>query len=101
MGQTNTNSMISANQGNDAVSGSSFMSFNKEFDSRAASGTESQMKIEDFDLLKVVGRGNFGKVYLAQRKTNRKIYAIKSLKKDFIDQHNQTAQVKIERDIMQ
>ena len=42
------------------------------------------MTIEDFQLLKVVGRGSFGKVYLAKKKSNGVIYAVKTLKKDFI-----------------
>ena len=46
------------------------------------------MTIDDFNLLKVVGRGSFGKVYLAQRKSDMKTYAIKTLKKDFIIRNN-------------
>ena len=44
----------------------------------------TSISIDDFTLLKVVGRGSFGKVYLARKKDNRQIYAIKTLKKDFI-----------------
>lgn len=36
----------------------------------------------DFKILKVVGRGSFGKVYLVQKKDNDKLYAMKTLKKD-------------------
>ena len=59
------------------------------------------MKIDDFQLLKVVGRGSFGKVYLAKKKDTKKIYAVKTLKKDFIIRTNQVNNTKIERDIMQ
>ena len=65
-----------------------------------ASQQQEKMSVEDFQLLKVVGRGSFGKVYLAKKKTDGKIYAVKTLKKDFIIRTNQTNQVKIERDIM-
>ena len=56
--------------------------------------------IDDFQLLKVVGRGSFGKVYMAKKKDNGRIYAVKTLKKDFIIRTNQTNNTKIERDIM-
>lgn len=57
--------------------------------------------IDDFQLLKVVGRGSFGKVFMAKKKDNGRIYAVKTLKKDFIIRTNQTTNTKIERDIMQ
>ena len=62
---------------------------------------KSNLSIEDFQLIKVVGRGSFGKVYLAKKKDTGKIYAIKTLKKDFIIRTNQVNNTKIERDIMQ
>ena len=65
------------------------------------SSTTAALKIEDFQLIKVVGRGSFGKVYLAKKKDTGKIYAIKTLKKDFIIRTNQVNNTKIERDIMQ
>jgi serine/threonine protein kinase len=33
-------------------------------------------------LLKVIGRGTFGKVFLAEMKESKKLYAIKSIRKD-------------------
>ena len=42
------------------------------------------ISIDDFQLMKVIGRGSFGKVYMAKKKDNHQIYAIKTLKKDFI-----------------
>ena len=37
---------------------------------------------EDFKIIKVIGRGTFGKVFLVKLKTNGKIYAMKVLKKE-------------------
>jgi len=33
-------------------------------------------------MIVVLGRGTFGKVYLAELQTNKKLYAIKALRKD-------------------
>ena len=37
---------------------------------------------QDFKILKVIGRGSFGKVYLVQKKDSDKLFAMKTLKKD-------------------
>lgn len=61
----------------------------------------SSIRVEDFQILKVIGRGSFGKVYMVRKKSNDKIYAMKTLKKDFIIRTKQVSNTKIERDIMQ
>lgn len=78
-------------------------SYDAQSDSSILVSTDkaSSLKIEDFQLLKVVGRGSFGKVYMAKKKDNGKVYAVKTLKKDFIIKTNQVTNTKIERDIMQ
>lgn len=42
------------------------------------------VKLEDFKLITVLGRGTFGKVYLAELSQNKKLYAIKSIRKDVL-----------------
>jgi serine/threonine protein kinase len=37
---------------------------------------------EDFDIIKVIGRGGFGKVYMVKKRTNKKVFAMKVLSKD-------------------
>ena len=39
------------------------------------------VSVDDFILLKVLGKGSFGKVLLVKKKDDRKIYAMKCLKK--------------------
>jgi serine/threonine protein kinase len=38
--------------------------------------------LDDFDLLSVIGRGSYGKVYQVRHKESGEIFALKSLKKE-------------------
>lgn len=42
------------------------------------------LSIDDFDLLKVIGKGSFGKVMQVRKKDTQKIYALKALRKAYI-----------------
>lgn len=56
--------------------------------------------IDDFVVLKPISRGAFGKVYLARKKCNSRLYAIKVMRKaDMVDK-NMTGQLKAERDAL-
>ncbi|KAG7487459.1 hypothetical protein MATL_G00023660 [Megalops atlanticus] len=56
--------------------------------------------IDDFVVLKPISRGAFGKVFLARKKCNSRLYAIKVVKKaDMVDK-NMTDQMKAERDAL-
>ena len=60
-----------------------------------------KLKLEDFKFLKVIGRGAFGKVFLAQKKGSEKLYAVKSIRKDIILKHDLSIESHIlEKDIM-
>jgi len=51
--------------------------------------------------LRVIGRGTFGKVFLAQKKGSEKLYAVKSIRKDVILEHDLSIESHIlEKDIM-
>lgn len=51
--------------------------------------SSSDVQIEHFSILKVIGRGSFGKVYLVQKKDSGEYFAMKTLKKDVILRRNQ------------
>jgi len=60
-----------------------------------------KVRLDDFELLKVLGRGSFGKVMQVKKKSNGKIYAMKILKKRAIVARNQVEHTKAERKILQ
>ena len=44
-------------------------------------------------MLSVIGKGSYAKVILVRRKDNGQLYAIKSMKKKYIEQKNQVKRV--------
>jgi len=56
--------------------------------------------LEDFDLLKVLGKGGFGKVMLVRKKNTNDIYAMKVLKKEAVIRRNQVVHTKTETHIL-
>jgi serine/threonine protein kinase len=49
---------------------------------------EKPVAFSDFNFLMVIGRGTFGKVFLAELKKNKKLFAVKSIRKDILLQHD-------------
>jgi serum/glucocorticoid-regulated kinase 2 len=59
------------------------------------------IKIEDFKIMKVLGRGSFGKVCLVEYLPTKEIYAMKSLKKDVLIDQDQVDNTLLEKKILQ
>ena len=62
--------------------------------------TEKEVTFEDFHFIMVIGRGTFGKVFLAELKTTKKLFAVKSIRKDILIQYDQVDNTMLEKDIM-
>ncbi|GMI72460.1 ARABIDOPSIS THALIANA PROTEIN KINASE 2, ARABIDOPSIS THALIANA SERINE/THREONINE PROTEIN KINASE 2 [Hibiscus trionum] len=56
--------------------------------------------LKDFEVLKLVGQGAFGKVYQVRRSDTSDIYAMKVMRKDKIMEKNHSEYMKSERDIL-
>ena len=69
--------------------------------SGAATKAKSAVTLEDFEVLRVIGKGSFGKVFLVQRRDNRgTVYAMKVLKKDFVKRRRQIEHTRTERKVL-
>ncbi|XP_014817503.1 PREDICTED: serine/threonine-protein kinase Sgk3-like, partial [Calidris pugnax] len=57
-------------------------------------------KPTDFDFLKVIGKGSFGKVLLAKRKLDGKYYAVKVLQKKIVLNRKEQKHIMAERNVL-
>ena len=61
---------------------------------------KKEVKFDDFKMIMVIGRGAFGRVYLAELPGMSKLYAIKAIRKDVLIQQEQVKNTTTEMDIM-
>lgn len=59
-----------------------------------------KLNIEDFELLKVVGKGSFGKVMQVRKKDTSRIYALKTIRKAHIISRSEVAHTLAERSVL-
>ena len=58
------------------------------------------VRLEDFEVLKVIDKGSFGKVFLVELKSNGHLYAMKRIRKDLLIEKGQIDNTYNERDIL-
>ena len=58
------------------------------------------MSLEDFNVKSVIGKGSFGKVFLVEKRSDGKLYAMKSIRKDILIQNDQIESTKLEKEIL-
>ncbi|SNX86869.1 probable protein kinase C [Melanopsichium pennsylvanicum] len=64
---------------------------------RMLPSSRRKIGLDDFNFLAVLGKGNFGKVMLAEEKRSGNLYAIKVLKKEFIIENDEVESTKSEK----
>lgn len=71
-------------------------------DGEVAQGRRSiespELSVKNFKLVRIIGTGTFGKVYLAM--LNDKTYALKCLKKSLVIQMKQVEHIKSEKNLL-
>jgi protein-serine/threonine kinase len=60
----------------------------------------NKVKLEDFQFIRLIGVGSYGKIYVASKKSSNKLYAIKILNKKNIYNQNERQNIKTERTVL-
>lgn len=68
---------------------------------KEAEEEKGKINKDDFNLLRVIGQGSYGKVFLVKHKSTGIIYAMKVLKKDELQKRNQVEHTMTERRILE
>ena len=71
-----------------------------DFSSPKSSPQKGKVGIEDFELVKVIGKGSFGKVTLVRKKSDKKLFAMKVLTKTNIIKRKQVDHTNTERRVL-
>ncbi|XP_055340112.1 RAC-gamma serine/threonine-protein kinase-like [Paramacrobiotus metropolitanus] len=63
--------------------------------------TTLKMKLDDFEYIKLLGKGTFGKVMLGKERSSGKLYAVKMLRKEVIISKDEVEHTLTERRVLQ
>lgn len=61
---------------------------------------EAHHPLDDYTMLSVIGKGAYAKVVLVRKKTSGVLYALKSMKKKYIEKKQQCQRIMTERNIL-
>lgn len=61
---------------------------------------KKKLTIDHFTFIKMIGKGSYSKVALVQKKDNNILYAMKIMKKEFIQKKKHDSRIKEERSIL-
>lgn len=61
---------------------------------------QANISFQSFDLLRVIGRGSFGKVYVVRKKDTNRIYAMKVLRKSRIISRSEVTHTMAEKTVL-
>lgn len=76
------------------------LTYDKKDEGLRQSKSRRIISLESFKIIKVIGKGSFGKVFLVREKQSGQLYAMKVLKKDYILRKNQVEHTKTERSVL-
>jgi hypothetical protein len=62
--------------------------------------TQTDANFNDFQIVSMIGKGTFGKVYLIKYKQSNKFYAMKSIRKDVVVELNSISNIHVEKWIL-
>ena len=48
-------------------------------------GDSGAIGLKDFEMLRVIGRGSYAKVLLVEQKSSKRVYAMKVIKKELVN----------------
>jgi hypothetical protein len=68
--------------------------------SSESQGQQQRISLDDFERIRVLGQGSFGKVVLSRRKCSGKLYAIKTLTKQYVVKKKQVEHTRTERSVL-
>ena len=66
---------------------------NENLDHDLCSATLCTVTIDDYNILKQIGKGGFGKVFLAQHKETKEYHAVKCMRKDVILEYDRVQSI--------
>ncbi|XP_064611254.1 protein kinase C iota type-like isoform X1 [Liolophura sinensis] len=72
-----------------------------EVEQATSDGENRQYRLDDFDLLRVIGRGSYAKVLMVELKKTKRIYAMKVIKKELVNDDEDIDWVQTEKHVFE